>query len=197
MIDPINITNYNLTDAELEEHILFWVCAAGKNGVTAAKCLDDLLTRLLGLAIDMTKGNLLPGATPFQLIRYHNVKHMRYHLKQAGIGCYKMKASAFVELAHSNINLRTCTLKELEGITGIGPKTARCFIMHSRPDQQVAGLDVHILKFLADQGYDAPKVTPTGKKYQEVESWFLKEVAASGMSVADFDLKIWNEYRNK
>jgi hypothetical protein len=46
MINPTNITNYNLTTAELEEHLLFWVCAAGKNGVVAASNLDKFLKNL-------------------------------------------------------------------------------------------------------------------------------------------------------
>ena len=59
MIDPNGITNYNLTDEQLEEHILFWVCAAGKNGTTAARCLDKFL-ETLGRTKDFS---------PFQLIR--------------------------------------------------------------------------------------------------------------------------------
>lgn len=43
MIDPTNITDYNLSKEKLEEVILFWVCAAGKNGVTATKSLERTL----------------------------------------------------------------------------------------------------------------------------------------------------------
>lgn len=56
---------------------------------------------------------------------------------------------------------------------------------------------MHILKFLKDKGYKVPASTPTGKKYKTIEGYFLKEADKSGLSVADFDLKIWKEYRNK
>lgn len=87
-------------------------------------------------------------------------------------------------------------LEDLEAIPGIGPKTARCFLIHSRPDQQYAGLDTHVLKFLRDKGHEVPASTPTGKKYKELEKVFLQYAAESGMTVADFDLAIWNQYRS-
>ena len=95
------------------------------------------------------------------------------------------------------MDLKTCTVEDLELIKGIGPKTARCFLIHSRPNQQLAGLDIHALRYLADQGYQVPKTTPTGKKYKEIEGWFIKEANKAGKDVATFDLEIWNKYRNK
>lgn len=118
-------------------------------------------------------------------------------MKSHGIGCYNAKAKTFLCLVRKDFNLKTCTLEDLESIPGIGPKTARCFLIHSRPNQQYAGLDTHVLKFLRDKGHEVPKATPTGKKYVELEKIFLKYVAESGMSVADFDLLIWNDYRNR
>ncbi len=193
MIDPIKITNYNLTNSELEEHILFWICAAGKNGVTSAKCLDRLLTYLHGLK----KNN-----SHFGLIRKihsekKNKKWLSPLLKKFGIGCYNSKARAFIELVHSGINLKTCTVEDLENIHSIGPKTSRCFLIHSRRNVQHAGLDVHVLRYLSDKGYDVPAATPSKKRYKEIEVIFLKLAKKSGKSVAKFDLDIWNEYRKK
>lgn len=189
MIDPTKITNFDLSIPELEEHLMFWVCAAGKNGVTAAKCLNNLLK-----ALKQEHGKVF---TPFSLIKLTDPDKLPQKLKTAGIGSYNLKAAAFVQLANSGFDLRKCSVDDLESIKGIGPKTARCFLIHSRPNQKLAGLDVHILRFLKDKGYDVPKTTPTGKKYKKVERWFVQEAEKAGKDVATFDLEIWNEYRTK
>lgn len=188
MIDPTKITNFNATKQELEEMILFWVCAAGKNGVTAAKCLDNLLR-------SVDSDNCL---SPFKTIMLINQeKDLSEEMKKHGIGCFRRKAVTFLSLCESKLDLRTCTVDDLESISGIGPKTARCFLIHSRPNQNLAGLDTHILKFLRDQGHKTPASTPNGKKYKELEEIFLRYVQASNKSVAEFDLYIWNQYRSK
>lgn len=190
MVDPENITNFDLTDRELEEHILFWVCAAGKNGRTAARCLDNLLT-------DLSMW-FSPKFTPFQLVcKAHNFLDLPDWMRGSGIGCFNQKAKTFYKLANSGFNLRTCTVDDLESIYGIGPKTARCFILHTRKDARVAGLDTHMLKHLKALGYDVPKSTPTGKKYLTLEKIVLSLANQAGMSPADFDLSVWNKYSVK
>lgn len=191
MIDPTNITNYNLTANELEEHILFWVAAAGKNGKTAAKCLDKFL-KLIGYPDNKI--------SPFVAI-----EHVVYNyylsdlLKMSGIGCYRSKATTFVALATSSLNLRTCPVEELEKIYGIGKKTSRCFILHSREGAQYAGLDTHMLKHLRVMGVkDVPKQTPSSsKQYKRLENEVLKLAKAAKMTPTDYDLKIWNKYSTK
>ena len=128
MIDPEQVTHYNQTDKELEEFILFWVCAAGKNGKTAARCLDTLLRHMNAYEIG-----------PFNAIKIwgyweHPITEEGWPelLRDCGIGCYKSKCMTMFQLATSDLNLRTCPASDLEEIYGIGPKTARCFIMHSR-----------------------------------------------------------------
>jgi thermostable 8-oxoguanine DNA glycosylase len=188
MIDPTKITNFNATRQELEEMILFWVCAAGKNGITAARCLDNLLE-------SVSSSDCL---SPFEKIMLLNQQSdLGQEMKKHGIGCFRRKAVTFVSLCESKLDLRTCTVDDLESISGIGPKTARCFLIHSRPNQYLAGLDTHILKFLRDRGHKTPVSTPNGKKYKELEEIFLRYVRASNKSVAEFDLYIWNQYRSK
>jgi thermostable 8-oxoguanine DNA glycosylase len=195
MIDPSNITNYNLTDAELEEHLLFWVTAAGKNGRTAARCLEKFLTIFT-----------YDGMSPFEAIRdkhynYNSCTHLTISdlMKVAGIGCYTNKSRTFVELALSNINLRTCTTDDLEKIYGIGSKTARCFILHSRKGARLSGLDTHMLKHLREMGVeDVPKSTPSSKKkYMILEQEVLRLADEAGIDVAVYDLMIWNKYSVK
>jgi len=51
-IDPDNVTCFNLDKEGLELQILFWIFAAGKNGHTAARCLNNILSehsKLTGL----------------------------------------------------------------------------------------------------------------------------------------------------
>lgn len=191
MIDPTRITKYRQSDSQLEETILFWICAAGKNGTTSARCLDNLLS-----AWWVALGD--PHLSPFEIIEEIDKRGiLAEELKRYGIGCYHMKADYFRSLLAANLNLKKCTVEELEAVKGIGPKTARCFLIHSRKNQPYAGLDTHVLKFLRDKGHEVPASTPTGKKYKELEQIFLKYVKDSGKSVAEFDLEVWNDYRSR
>jgi thermostable 8-oxoguanine DNA glycosylase len=187
MVNPENITNYDLNNYDLQERILFWVCAAGKNGRTAAKCCDTFLNAI-------GTRSFFP---PFEAIKKVPKKDLPALLKICGIGCYNAKAKTMWQLAHSNINLSTCEAADLEKIYGIGMKTSRCFLLHSRKNARYAGLDTHILKFLRKEGHDAPKSTPTGKKYLELEKIFLEYADKAGKSPAELDLEIWNEYSVK
>lgn len=184
MIDPVHITNFNATDNQLEEVLLFWVLVAGKTAIIISKALDKILTNL-------------PGSTPFEKIHRIRKNNLPNFLKDHGIGCYNFKAKAVWELINSNLNLRTCSVEDLEKIYGIGPKTARCFVIHSRPNANCAGLDTHILKFLRAKGHNVPSSTPGKRRYKELEQVFLKYVKASGRSVAEFDLEVWNRYASK
>lgn len=187
MVDPNNITSFNLSHDKLEEVILFWVCAAGKNGTTAARTLENLLANWRK-----------PGESAFQVVRIiANKTSLAEEMRKAGIGCFNNKAKSFIALANSGLDLKTCSVEELEAIPGIGPKTARCFLMHSRPNQQYAGLDRHILNYMSDCGISTPKNTPTGKKYKDLEQQFLRLVKMSKKSVADLDLMIWKVYSGR
>lgn len=193
MIDPANITNYNLTDNQLEEHILFWVCAAGKNGTTAARCLNKMLTE---------HAVFYQNNTPFSwILQAHALYNLPQVLKHYGIGCYNSKARTFFELAvakhRGELNLRTCSVADLEKIHGIGMKTSRCFILHTRERAQYAGLDTHMLKNLRKQGIkEVPNSTPGSKKlYLRLEQEVLRLAEENNMAPADYDLMIWNTYK--
>jgi thermostable 8-oxoguanine DNA glycosylase len=199
MIDPSKITNFNLTKIQLEEHILFWALVAGKPAKTTAKNLNNLLRWLRAWYADQP---ISPQQAPFRMLRdVHaalsptNPNWLADKMKELGIGCYNHKARACLELAHSGLNLQTCPAEDLEKIHGIGMKTSRCFIMHSRENSDYAGLDTHVLAFLRDLGYDVPKNTPSStRKYQDIETKFLYLAQVASRSPAHFDLLIWRIY---
>lgn len=186
MIDPSQITNYELTYDQLQERILFWILAAGKRGDRAASIVNDWIL------------NIKTTEYIFDTFKNWSIEKLTALCKKYGTGCQSIKARAIYEIVHSNLDLTTCTPDQLESIYGIGMKTARCFIIHSRKDAPYAGLDTHILKFLSRLELEdvvVPKSTPTKKKYLQLEKIVLKLAHEFKMSPADFDLMIWNAYR--
>lgn len=185
MIDPRDIINFNRTEEELEELLLFCIIVAGKTASVQAKKLESFLTK------EKFK------SSPFNLLRYYiKKKILLKKIKDSKLGQYNRLKRAFVEVL--NLNVTLCTVEELERITGIGPKTARFFILHSRPNQNIAVLDTHVLKWLRDElGIDTPKSTPSSKKYLELEQSFLGYCKEHNKNPAKFDLEIWNKYSRK
>jgi len=165
MVDPIHFTKFDRTVIELEEMALFSLLVAGKNALTTAKGLDRLLQRS---HIGMKEFQ------PFASLRAFDQTLIMAMLYSSGIGCYKSKSIGVHQLVNSGLDLRTCTADDLEKIHGIGLKTSRMFILHSRRNAEVACLDVHILRYMADRNYDVPKTTPSNKnKYLEIQDQFL------------------------
>lgn len=181
MVNPAEITNYGMTQEQLEEFLLFAIAVAGHNADSTAKAL----AKFLALGDDVG---------PFQKIRNMRPAQLRHNLKKSRIGMYAKLFVAFVTVATRNFNLRTVTPGELEEVHGIGPKTSRFFVLHSQEDARFAVLDTHILKWLNLLGYLVPKATPVGRRYAELETIFLKEADRLGANPAELDLAIWNSY---
>lgn len=178
MIDPSVPTNFNRTQSELEEWLLFCVVVAGKSSSQQAKKLDQFLGDGVG--------------SPFEKIRdWEKSLLLMPKLRESKLGQYNRLYNCFRLV--TGLNLKKTSVAVLEGIPGIGPKTARFFVLHSRPNQNIAVLDTHILSWLREQGYATPKSTPSGKKYLEIEQWFLNEAKKRNMSIAELDIQIWNE----
>lgn len=187
MIDPVRVTNFRRNSSELEEFLLFCISVAGKNATTTASILD----KLLDYGLEYCDG------TPFEIIKkLNNIENLPALMKSFGFGCYFHKSRSFLEAANSGLDLNKCSTNDLEKIYGIGMKTSRYFLLHSRQNAHVACLDTHILRWLSKHsGVKVPKQTPTGKKYQELEQIFLKVCEALQIEAADLDLKIWNMSR--
>lgn len=181
VIDPKNITDYNRSDYELELFWLFCLFVAGKNADVASKKLDHLLE------------NITPWQTPFEYLRGIDIFNTLVSIKS---GQYNRLVRAINESLH--LNLKECTLEDLTNIYGVGPKTARFFLLHTRENCEYAVLDTHILRWIRNhEGYeDAPKDTP--QNTVEYEKWSnialqLMNEEYRGISLADADLLIWTE----
>lgn len=192
MITPTNITNYNRTQEELEEFLLFAILVAGKTAKTQAEKLNQFLwtARVIGVS-------------PFKWLRYlvnYNDAMVDSgtlvgRLKHYKLGQYNRIEKAFRGILQFEGRLHTVSCQELESVEGIGPKTSRFFVLHSRPDMKVAVLDTHILKYMSEKGYNVPKATPSNKKkYRKIELDFISECEKAGKNVADMDLEIWKSY---
>lgn len=190
MVDPVNITNFNRTDVELEEFMCFSILVAGKNALTTAKRLDVFFNKIhLKLNIQTF--------CPFCVLRQFSEKEIALLLQKSGIGCFNNKAKSIYQLVNAGLDLRECTVDQMEKIFGIGCKTSRFFKLHAIPNQEYAVLDIHVLRYMADNGVVVPKTTPTGNKYKELEIKFLEMAKKANQTPADFDLNIWREYSGR
>lgn len=186
MIDPHKITNFDRETHELEEFALFAPAVAGKTAAFIAQALDRFLT---------------PSAphthpSPFAHIRTLDENDaLTLTIREARLGKWRTLTNCYRALANADLDLRTCALSDLESIPGIGPKTSRFFVIHTRPNAHVAVLDTHILSYMRSVGIDTPRNTPqTPKRYAELERAFLDHAHSIGRAddLAAFDLEIWS-----
>lgn len=222
MIDPDNPPKLpDATQAELEEFIMFGIAAAGKNARLTAIGLDYFINSLPNehswdggpLARPLARlaswraseCHRLPcNATGWDggWSRETQVRMLGKLVKQAGLGCYNQRAASFLDLLDrvaAGLDLRTCTIEELEQVRGIGKKTSRFFVVYTRPEQHdYAILDVHILSWMQEQGYQVPDQTPTtASMYKWAERMFIKEAASRGITPLELDQAIWKTRRIK
>ncbi len=167
---------------ELEERLIYSAIVAGKS----AKFTDAVMGRL--------KEYRIWKESPFETLR-RLIKEgtLASVLRTIRSGNYTKLEKFFREIVKvKKLNLETVTPEQLEVFHGIGPKTSRFFIIWTRPQETYAALDVHVLRWMRAQGYDAPKSTPTGAKYRELEEAFILEAEKRGMSARDLDFHIWS-----
>lgn len=182
-IDPKNITNFKRTQEELELFWIFCILVAGKNADWAALKINDLLK------------NKKQHQTPLEYLK-ENHTDLNNILVANKVGQYRRIQKAIE--GSFDLNLRTATLDELLGIFGIGPKTARFFILHTREDAECAVLDTHILKWMSKivhESIDVPTSTPPVREYSKWENIAIKLMKSfyKGISLAEADLLIWTQ----
>lgn len=183
MIDPVNCTDFSRDQYALEEFAVFCVCVANKTAKVIAPAVDRMLISM-------------KGDTPFEKLKTLSQARIVAKCYTFGMGCQQMKGRGLFDLSRSGLDLRTCSVADLETVHGIGQKTSRYFVLHTRPDQQHIPLDTHMLKFLAAQGVDrVPKSAPgSAKRYAELEAAALVFAKKRNMTPAEFDLNVWRYY---
>ncbi len=177
---------------DIEAFAIFCVCVANKPGERTQRLVEKLLA-----PCDIPMHPI--GA--FELIRgliAHSPDNLERRLRELRFGQYKKLVRALTELANGDLDLRSCTIEELEAIHGIGPKTSRYFMLRTRPGARVAALDTHILKWLRDRGHCVPISTPQSKKrYREIEEMFLAESDELYLEPDQLDAAIWQTYSRR
>lgn len=178
---------FNSSLFQLQTRLLFSIVVAGKSAAFADKVLNRWLYQ-----------NIQNDELPFDAVKRMEKHELKESLVQARTGNYKKLTHCFYSLARADINLLQCKPEDLEKIKGIGAKTSRFFLLWTRPNESYAALDVHVLRWLKNQGYkNVPKSTPTGKRYAALEKIFLDECLKRNMKPRDLDWKIWKEGSEK
>jgi thermostable 8-oxoguanine DNA glycosylase len=194
MVDPFRITDYNRDDEGLDEFLVFAVAVAGKDSSRTAQAVRRLRDRLAAMAGPV-------GPRFLDLLARFSREEIAAALHECGIHPHNQKAEALHGLASAwqsgTFDPRTCILAQLEAFRYVGSKTARFFLMHSRPGQRLACLDTHVLKHLRSRGVpDVSSKTPDKRSatYRRLEERFLRMADEAGMSPADYDLSIWRAH---
>lgn len=190
MIDPSNITDFDRTDEELEEFALFAPAVAGKTADIQARKLNELLTNLEEQYGDHGPFDLILKAASDATLEdfMRGVKLGKYSLL---VPCYKAMSLVNTDGEHW---LRSVPVATLKKYPGIGNKTARFFVMHSRENAEVATLDTHILSWM-DENLDVnvhEQAPRSDEEYKRLEHHFLQECERRERHPAHLDLEIWN-----
>lgn len=184
MIDPYNITNFNRSNSELEEFLLFCIAVAGKKATNIAKALEIFLN------IEIN------DLSPFEKIKKYIEKNtLKEYLIKSKIGKYKLLEKSYSLLVNKNFDLKIVSVDDLEKIPGIGKKTSRFFIVHSRKTKEYSILDTHVRKWLSNIGYNISN--NWNKEYEKLEKIFINESKLRNLEIHDLDLKIWSAYSKK
>lgn len=175
---------------------MFGVLVCNKPAVPTSKKLNAFLKDV--------RDNLAPRnrmLSPFEcLFQLMGMGKLREYLEKYRFGQYNRIEKAFRVLGTLPTTGKKprLTVEHLEAVPGIGMKTARMLMLYWRPESEVAPLDTHVLKFLRERGYDAPKNTPSSRKqYLELEAAFLREARKRRLTPFELDKKVWQQYAAK
>lgn len=200
---PDNIPK-QMSKAQLEWWILFTIAVAGKT----AKTIEVKMRAFLQ---DMEKSfvEAIPNYekhTPFGLVQSAIIfGRLGHFLRKHKTGKYKLLNRGYRKAINLDLDALSYAapanaLPMLTAIPGLGPKGARMVLMYAFPHHanQWVVLDVHILRWLREQGYDAPKATPPeGPTYARLEKAFKAECEKRNLTTRQLDTDIWLKYSRK
>lgn len=175
------------TQAERELLLFFSICVAGKK---ASQVVPKVEALFHGIDEPFAQVRLWMGGNLFgDKIRDRKLGNYR-KLERAMTQVLGREAAGLLDLA-------TCSAADLTVIDGIADKTAKFYLLYSRPGEKVAALDVHVLRWLRRRGHEAPAQTPPpGKEYDGLEQEFLQCAEAKGLTPVELDAYIWDAGRN-
>lgn len=164
---------------DLQWKLIYAMIVAGKT----ARFANDKVDRLRAI---------LGYELPFDTLAEMTDAALDALVRRVGTGNYTKLAQGLRALAGAGLDLATCGPGELQAIHGIGPKTARFFILWTRPGARYAALDVHVLRWLRARGHKAPTTTPQAESaYRRLEEIFLAEADKRNLTPRELDLRIW------
>lgn len=175
-----------MEEAGLQRKLVYCVVVAGKNAGFAANVVEKLFPKVPQRGFECHE--------PFALIDYwHRYGILEAKLREAKTGNYSKLSKCLPELAKLRGRLHEVSVTELQQVHGVGPKTARFFIAWTRPGSRVAVLDVHVLRWLGENGFQGvPKSTPqSNKTYGKWEAVFFKCAESLGIACWELDQQIW------
>jgi hypothetical protein len=189
-IEPKEITNFNRSLAEQQAFLLFAICVAGKRSSEIAPKVESFCNSLVDADEDLL--------TPFEGMRQLAASDLLPEsLRDFRLGKYTVLEKACWDMiALGDRDLTEMSPGELEQIHGVGPKTSRFFLLHSRQGLKHVILDTHILEYAREIGIDAPKSTPQGSAYLSLEAKMIGALEGEVRDWADFDLNKWKQYSN-
>jgi hypothetical protein len=183
MIELKRITDFERSPAELEELLLFCAFLGRHSAWDTASALHSFLTTVHQREHPKT-------FRPFEGLRRQE-QRLAADMKSHGLRSPKKNARTIVALIECGLDLRTCTVEELEGVPGMTPSAARLFLLHSRPEQPYACLDGDVLSYLRDEGIVTPAKAPADpEEYRVLEQEFLELAAKAGKTPAELDREI-------
>ena len=194
--------------AALERFLRLCLVVAGKNASVQEKKLDTFLEQLRkDTGCDSPFAGLRALGKNRGMIQ--GTALVRKRLEAVKLGQYTRLVQAFVWIALESASypeiwkdLRNPELTRdyLLQIPGLGWKTASFFLTYStRGVTDLAVLDTHILAWMRETGLapDAPKASPVGKIYIDLERRFVAEARRQGKTVTELDFEIWKQRRTK
>jgi thermostable 8-oxoguanine DNA glycosylase len=168
---------------QAEWRLIYALVVAGKSAKFAERVLAKLFPEF-------------GDRSPFEQVRdWISAGWLLSKLREAKSGTYGRLERALEQIVE--LDAETCSIEELEAVHGIGPKTARFFLLWTRPGVKYAALDVHVLKFLNRLGFTNLHGTPpAGKTYAKLERIFIGLAEKIGVSARELDVTVWRAYRD-